>query len=286
MGSRYAHRFLAAGFAVTVWNRSMHKAEPLVAAGARPAVSPAAALEEADVIVAALENAPALRETLLSPATLEKVTHRHLVIDTGTVHPGVAREAQALLARHGGRYLDAPVSGGTIGAAQGTLTLLVGGNPDDFERARPVFEVLGTPHLLGPTGAGQIAKLVNQTIVAVTIGAVAEGLFLAEKSGLDSTAVLAALQGGFADSRILREHGGRMIRRDFTPGAANRIFLKDLSAIGSLAHDTGVGLPLTERTAQAFTHLVAWGLSEHDHSSYFTYLARFNDPASPHPAVR
>jgi 2-hydroxy-3-oxopropionate reductase len=286
MGARYARRFVDAGFAVTVWNRSPHKAEALAARGASVAASPGEAIEAADIVVAALENAAAFRETFLTPPTLGRFSARHLLIDTGTVHPGASREAHAVLAGRGCRYLDAPVSGGTVGAAQGTLTILVGGDAADFLRAQPVFEILGKAHLLGPTGAGQVAKLVNQTIVAVTIGAVAEGLFLGERAGIRPAALLSALQGGFADSRILREHGRRMAERNFAPGAANRIFLKDLTAIGRLAGELDTTLPLTHLTAEAFANLVACGHGEADHSGYFIHLGLINDPDNSAPRVR
>lgn len=283
MGARYARRFIDAGFNVTVWNRTPQRARPLEAAGARVAASAAAAVAAADTVVAALENAQAFEAALLAPETLAQIGPRHLVIDTGTVHPDSARAACAALAEHQSRYLDAPVSGGTRGAAQGTLTILVGGERADFERALPTLRVLGTAHLLGPTGAGQIAKLVNQTIVAVTIGAVGEGLFLAERAGLDPAQLSSALHGGFADSRVLREHGDRMIRRDFAPGGANRIFLKDLDAIARLAADLSAQLPLTSRARQAYADLAAAGCGEYDHSSYFTHLVMINDAAPPQP---
>jgi 2-hydroxy-3-oxopropionate reductase len=278
MGARYARRFLDAGYPVSVWNRSPHKARELTAAGALLADSPAAAVAGADIIITALENATAFRETVLTTETLSRFERKRLLIDTGTVHPRDALAAQAALAPSGCGYLDAPVSGGTLGAAQGTLTILVGGTAGDFERASAAFAVLGRAHLLGPTGSGQIAKLVNQTIVAVTIGAVAEGLFLAERAGLEPAALLAALQGGFADGRVFREHGARMARRDFRPGAANRIFLKDLSAIGTLAREHGTVLPLTRETTAAFLRLIGSGYGELDHSSYFHYLEMLVPP--------
>lgn len=273
MGARYARRLLDAGFKVTVWNRTPDRAAPLAAAGAVIATSAASAVDAADTIIAALENAPAFEATFLSPQTVGRFRPGHLVIDTSTVHPGSARAAQVALGKHRARYLDAPVSGGTQGAARGTLTIMVGGDRADFDRARPFLDVLGTPHFLGPTGAGQTAKLVNQVMVAVTIGAVAEGLFLAERAGLDPTQLLSALQGGFADSRILREHGARMARRDFSPGAANRVFLKDLNAIAALAQDLSTQLPMTVQSRQAYARLIAAGQGEQDHSSYFNYLA-------------
>jgi 3-hydroxyisobutyrate dehydrogenase-like beta-hydroxyacid dehydrogenase len=278
MGARYAQRLIDAGLKVTVWNRTPVRSAPFAAAGINVATSPAEAVISSNIIIAALENSAAFVETLLSAQALPQFGPEHLVIDTSTVHPRDSRAAQQILREHGALYLDAPVSGGTRGAASGTLTIFVGGSATDFERVRPILELLGTPHLLGPTGAGHITKLVNQAIVAVTIGAVAEGLFLAERGGLDPKQVLTALGGGFADSRILREHGDRMIRRDFSPGGTNRIFLKDLNQIGALASELDSDLPLTSSCHKAFARLVTTGLGEHDHSSYFEYLELLNKP--------
>lgn len=276
MGSRYAHRLIQAGLRVTVWNRTPSRSDAFAAAGASVATSPADAAAAADILIAALENAPALSASLLTGDALSQIGPRHLVIDTGTVHPRDSRSNHRVLQENGAGYLDAPVSGGTRGAASGTLTILVGGSPADFERARPILEILGKPHLLGPNGAGHIAKLVNQAIVAVTIGAVAEGLFLAERAGLNLRQLVSALAGGFADSRILQEHGDRMIRRDFQPGGTNRIFLKDLDAIRTLAEELDTELPLSAISRDAFAELVVTGYSEHDHSSYFEYLELLN----------
>ena len=273
MGVRYAQRFIDAGCRVVVWNRNPARAEALIEAGAVAAESVAEAIAAADIVIAALENSAAFEATVLSTEALRRMTPRHVIIDTSTVHPDSARQAAAVLAKHQARYIDAPVSGGTRGAAEGTLTILVGANAEEFEQILPVLMVLGKPHLLGPTGAGQIAKLVNQTITAVTIGAVGEGLYLAKRAGLDPAQLLSTLQGGFADSRILREHGARMVRGDFTPGAANRIFLKDLNAIAALAQDVSTALPLTARIRDAYAELIAAGHGEQDHSSYFNYLA-------------
>jgi len=279
MGSRYAERLIRAGLEVTVWNRTAARSEPLAAAGARVASSPADAADSCDIMITAFENAGALTATLLTAETRAHLSSRHLVIDTSTVHPRDALAAQMLLHKHGAHYLDAPVSGGTRGAANGTLTLLVGGALSDFERARPVLEHLGTPHRLGPTGAGHVAKLVNQAIVAVTIGAVAEGLYLAERCGVDVQQLMTALRGGFADSRVLREHGDRMLRRDFLPGGTNRIFLKDLNEIRKLADEHQAELPLTRLSQAAYAELIAVGYGEHDHSSYFEYLELINKTA-------
>jgi len=276
MGSRYAQRLIQAGLKVIVWNRTPNRSEAFACTEASVATSPADAAEAAEVLIAALENAAAFSASLLTVDALSQIGPHHLVIDTGTIHPRDSRSNHRILHQNGAGYLDAPVSGGTRGAANGTLTILVGGSRADFERARPMLEILGKPHLLGPNGAGHIAKLVNQAIVAVTIGAVAEGLFLAERAGLDLRQLVGALAGGFADSRILQEHGDRMIRRDFLPGGTNRIFLKDLDAIRALAEELSTELPLTAISRDAFAELVATGYSEHDHSSYFEYLDLLN----------
>jgi 3-hydroxyisobutyrate dehydrogenase-like beta-hydroxyacid dehydrogenase len=276
MGSRYAQRLIDVGVSVAVWNRSPARSAPFSAAGIKVTNSPAEAADCSDVIIAALENSAAFADSLLSKQMLARLGPKHLVIDTSTVHPRDSRAADQILRECGAHYLDAPVSGGTRGAASGTLTIFVGGSTTDFERGRPILEKLGTPHLLGATGAGHITKLVNQAIVAVTIGAVAEGLFLAERAGLNPKQMLKALEGGFADSRILREHGDRMIRRDFSPGGTNRIFLKDLNEIHALAAELDSDLPLTTRSHKAYVELVATGFDEHDHSSYFEYLELLN----------
>jgi len=276
MGSRYGRRLLDAGLGLTVWNRTQHRTQPLADLGARVAPSVPAAIASGQIIICALENSASFGSTLLTPEALSSFSSQHVVIDTSTVHPKDSRAASAVLSTRGTRYLDAPVSGGTRGAAEGTLTIFVGGKPDDFREALPVLEILGRPHLLGPTGAGHTAKLANQVMVAITIGAAAEGLFLAQRAGLDPTQLISAFKGGFADSRILREHGDRMIRRDFTPGAANRVFLKDLNAIASMAEERSTVLPLLLHCRRAFSALIAEGLGERDHSSYFEYLSMLN----------
>ncbi len=267
MGSRYVLRLLAAGFAVTVWNRSGAKLDPLIAAGAAAASGPAAAIESASLLLCALEHAAAMEATVLAPAGLAALRADHLVIDTSTVLPAAARGAARRLAERGAHYVDAPVSGGTRGADAGTLTLLLGGTAEAVDRARPVLAPLGRVHHLGAVGAGQTAKLVNQVIVAGTIAAVAEALALAERAGLDPAAVVTALQGGFADSRVLREHGVRMATRNFVAGASNRVFLKDLDAIQSLAADQGIALPIAEQIASAYRELVDTGFAEEDHAA-------------------
>lgn len=270
MGAPMARRLLDAGLRLTVWNRTPDKAAPAVARGATLAVS-AAAAGQADIVITMLENGAVVDELVtqhLSPSLRPGA----MLIDMSSIPPDLARTHAAALAARGVGYLDAPVSGGTKGAADGTLTILAGGQAPDFERARVAFAPLGTPHHVGAHGAGQTAKLVNQAIVAVTIGAVAEGLHLARRCGLDAGVLRHALAGGFADSRILREHGRRMVESDFTPGAANTIFLKDLNTIAAVSADVGVRLPLVEEITDAYRQLVAGGHAQDDHASYILTL--------------
>jgi 2-hydroxy-3-oxopropionate reductase len=277
MGRHYAARLLAAGYRVTVWNRTPEKMPPLVSAGAIGAMSAADAVAASFLVISALEHAEAFAATLLSSASLEALTASHLIVDMSTVAPDAARLASQRLRMRGARYLDAPVSGGTRGAAAGTLTLLLGGDEADVLFARPVLEVLGKLHHVGPVGAGQTAKLVNQVIVAGTIGAVAEGLVLAERAGLDLARLLDALQGGFAESRVLREHGERMIRRNFVAGASNRVFLKDLNAIHALASHYELKLPLAEQLRDGYEELVDSGYAEEDHSGFWRQVIKMTD---------
>lgn len=276
MGSRHGRRLFDAGLRLTVWNRTQHRAHPLAELGARVAPSISATIASGNVIICALENAAAFRSTVLTSEAPAALAAQHVIIDTSTVHPVDSRAASDAVGTRGTCYIDAPFSGGTRGAAEGTLTIFVGSGPEEFQRVLPVLQILGTPHLLGATGAGHTAKLANQVIVAITIGAAAEGLFLARRAGLDPAQLLSALRGGFADSRILCEHGERMLRGDFARGAFNSVFLKDLNAIASMAEDRSTALPLLAHCRRAFSELIAHGHGESDHSSYFEYLSMIN----------
>jgi 2-hydroxy-3-oxopropionate reductase len=197
-----------------------------------------------------------------------------MLIDMSSIPPRTAREhAQRLRKREVG-HLDAPVSGGTRGAEEGTLAIMLGGNPDDFERAQPLLSVLGRPVYVGGTGSGALAKLVNQVICGVTIGAVAEGLVLAARGGANQQAVREALYGGFADSRVLHEHGERMIERNFKPGGPVRLHLKDLETALSVAQELETELPLTSLARDLFAALVDHDCGDVDHSAVIREVER------------
>ena len=199
-----------------------------------------------------------------------------LVIDMSSIKPAEARDHAARLSEHGIDYLDAPVSGGTIGAEQGTLAIMVGGKPATFERAKPVLQIFGRPTHVGPIGSGQLAKLANQMIVGITIGAVAEALLLCEKGGADMAKVKEAITGGFADSRILQVHGQRMIERDFSPRGKMSVQIKDLRNALATASEIGFEAPITSLFEQLYAQGIEHGLADLDHSGLFVELASRN----------
>jgi 3-hydroxyisobutyrate dehydrogenase-like beta-hydroxyacid dehydrogenase len=200
-----------------------------------------------------------------------------LLIDMSSIAPRDARDHAGRLAAVGVAHLDAPVSGGPSGAEHGTLAIMVGGTPEHFERACPLLNHLGRPTLVGPSGSGALAKLCNQIIVALSIGAVAEALLLARVCGADPGKVREALTGGFADSLVLQVHGRRMLDRSFAPGGASRLQLKDLQSILDTAADAGLTLPLAGHVAALYESLVANGGAELDHSALMIELERLNE---------
>ena len=278
MGAPMAERLVAAGHDLVVWNRTAAKAKAI--AGARVAPSPAAAATDADVLITMLENGPVVEAVLFGDGGAAAALKRGaLAIDMSSSPPPLARDqAQRFAARRIG-YLDAPVSGGVVGARAGTLAIMAGGSAVDFARAQPIFASLGRSTLVGPAGSGQLAKCCNQAIVAITIGAVAEALLLAAASGADPAAVRDALMGGFADSRILALHGKRMIERDFLPGGRARVQLKDQDTILAAARDAKLHLPLSECVTALYRDLVAHGGSELDQNALLLELERRNAPA-------
>ncbi len=279
MGAPMAANLLEAGHQVTVWNRTQAKTEPLVARGAHAAQSPTQAAAEADAVVTMLENGPVVTSVLFDSGAAESLSPGALVIDMSSIPPATARDHATRLEAAGAAHLDAPVSGGTVGAEAGSLAIMVGGRREDFDRAKDIFAPLGRATLVGPHGAGQIAKLANQIIVGVPIGAVAEALLLAAAAGADPAAVREALRGGHAESRILEQHGQRMIDRTFLPGGRGQIHLKDMNTIVEAARDAAIELPLSEATRELFQELVDGGGGGYDHSALLLALERRNAPA-------
>lgn len=275
MGAPMVQNLLDAGFTLTLWNRTASKCEPFKDR-ASVADSPEDAVREADVVITMLENGDVVDRVMVEQGGIAALKTGAVYIDMSSVQPSLARRHAELAAEQGAGYVDAPVSGGTVGAEQAKLSIMAGGAEGDIDRARPVFDVLGKCTRIGPVGSGQLAKLANQAIVGITIGAVSEALLLAAKGGADPAAVREALLGGFAGSRILELHGQRMIDRDFAPGAPARIQLKDMRMILDEARAEGLTLPLAQQTHNEFQSLIANGHSEADHSGLLLELEHLN----------
>ena len=276
MGAPMVRRLLGAGFAVTVWNRDGSKAEVLAADGAKVAATAAEAVRGADVVFTMLSDGNAVGDVLFAQGVAEALKPGAVVVDTSSIAPKLARAHAEKLASLSIAHLDAPVSGGTVGAEAGTLAIMAGGDAEMVESLADVFAALGRVTPVGPSGAGQVCKLANQQIVAVTIGALAEAMVLVEAGGASRAAFRDAIRGGFAESRILDLHGARMVERRFEPGGPSRLQLKDLDTVLALAADLGLTLPLTSDVREAFAVFVAGGGAELDHSALLLHLEAQN----------
>ncbi len=277
MGGPMARNLLQAGFAVTVWNRTRAKADALGAFGATVVSDATGAVAGADLVITMLSDGPAVGALLFSDGVARAMKTGAIVIDMSSIKPAEARAHATALQALSVAHLDAPVSGGTKGADSATLAIMAGGEPAVFERAKSVLSAMGRPVLVGPSGCGQLAKLANQGIVAITIGAVAEAMLLMQRGGADMNGLRDALKGGFADSIILQQHGKRMADRDFVPGGRAAFQLKDLDNLVQEAHALGLTLPLSQMQQSRFHHLVhALDGADMDHSALFLQLLSEN----------
>ena len=256
MGEHMARNLLRAGHQVTAWNRTIEKAETLRPDGARIASSPHDAVLEADMVVTMLADGATVAEVMFAQDVAGAMKSGAVLVDMSSIKPEEAREHAQKMQSMGLNHLDAPVSGGTKGAEAGSLAIMAGGDKSVFEQMAHALGAMGRPVHVGPDGAGQLSKLANQTIVAVTIGVVAEAILLAEKGGADPAAICDALKGGFADSVILQQHGHRMIERNFVPGGLSKFQLKDVNNALNEAQNHGLSLPLTAQIQERYTTLV------------------------------
>jgi 3-hydroxyisobutyrate dehydrogenase-like beta-hydroxyacid dehydrogenase len=281
MGAPMCGHVLDAGYRTRVWNRTRAKAELLAARGGHVCESVVEAISGADVVLCMLDTGDVIDHVLFSgtardPAAVDSLASGAVLIVMSSIPVDTTRRQATHLSARGVEYVDAPVSGGEKGAIEHTLTIMAGGEEALIERVRPLLETMGRVTRVGPTGAGQLAKLANQAIVGITIGAVAEALTLARRGGADPAAVRAALLGGFADSAILRQHGQRMIDGAFHPGGRAQLQLKDLRTARLLAATLGVELPLLQLAEQQFQHMCDQGLAHLDHSALYLMLDRSN----------
>ena len=279
MGFPMALNLTRSGVPLTVWNRTQTKANPLALEGAKVASNIVEAVKEADIVISMMSDGPTVLAVIED--VLQSLKPEALWVDMSSTKPAEGRLQAAILLEQNITHLDAPVSGGTKGAEDASLAIMVGGCRDNFERARPIFEMMGRPVHVGPSGTGQLSKLCNQTIVAVTIGAVAEAMLLASEGGADPTALRSALKGGFADSTILQQHGQRMTDGNFVPGGLSKFQLKDLDNVLAEATLVNLSLPMTEDVRNRFAYFVSeMDGAEKDHSGLFLELKARNGRAS------
>jgi 3-hydroxyisobutyrate dehydrogenase len=269
MGAAMSANLCKAGFEVSVWNRTQGRASDVVALGATEAATAAEAARGATIALTCVSDTPDVEEVLFGPSGIvEGLAAGALVIDVSTIAPGATRTFAARLRERGIGFVDAPVSGGSEGARKGTLTIFVGGDDADVERARPVLGAMGTTIThFGPAGSGQAVKAVNQVVIAGVYLAVAEGMVLSMKAGLDPAAVAGALGGGVAGSWILANRSAKMIANDYPLGFRTALHLKDLGIALELGRETGTVLPLAGLAAQIEAGLVARGYGDEDMSN-------------------
>jgi 2-hydroxy-3-oxopropionate reductase len=276
MGRPMARHLVRAGRRVVVWNRSAGPAAELAAAGAEVARTPAGVAQAAPIVITMLPDLPQVEEVLSGEDGLLRAMGRgSVLVVMGTVSPVGVRELGDRLEAVGVSVVDAPVSGGDVGAEEATLSIMVGGRAEDVDRVRPLFAAMGTTvDHLGPLGAGQLTKACNQVVVAATLTALAEALVLARKGGLDPRRVFAVLAGGLAGSRLLELKGEKLLRHDFRPGGAAAFQHKDLGFALAAAREEGVALPLTALVDQLYGAARWSGLGEDDHAVVLRVLER------------
>lgn len=276
MGKPMAFHLLEAGYPLTVFNRSKGSQNELVAAGAASGESPRDVAGRSDVVITMLPDSPDVERVVLgTDGVLEALRPNGLIVDMSTVLPSLARDIHDKAKQKGCAALDAPVSGGQVGAQNATLSIMAGGPAEAFERARPIFEKMGKNIIhAGEAGAGQVTKAANQIVVAVTIAAVSEALVLAAKAGVNPSKVREALLGGFAQSRILDLHGTRMLQRNFQPGFKTTLHRKDMAIVLNTARESGMALPMSAAVAELMNALIANGGGELDHSALVTVFEK------------
>lgn len=276
MGYQQGRRLLKAGYPVTGWNRSRDKAERFLAHGGKVTDAASEAARDADIVLVMLSDGPTC-DHVLDDGVLDAMKPGSLVLVMSSIPVETAQGQAARATSKGLRYIDAPVSGGEKGATEGTLAIMAGGERKDFDGILPVLQVMGRATLVGPAGAGSLAKLCNQLIVGNTLSTVAEALLLAKQGGADPEAVIRALAGGFADSPILQHHGRRMIAGNFAPGGRSSLQLKDLRTAKALAAKVGLVLPVMDRVTGLYEELVEkQGGADKDQSAVYLELARRN----------
>ena len=276
MGFPMAKNLLKKNLDLKIFSRTLDKSKPLEEFGGKIINSLSEAIIDSDIILTMLTDDDAVEKVLGNSDFLKNLKPSSTVIDMSSIKPKIAIKYGKLLKENNVNFLDAPVSGGTIGAEQGSLAIMVGGDQKTFDNVIDVLKIMGNPTLVGPIGSGQISKLANQIIVGVTIGAVAEAIMLCEKAGVDGNKFIKALSGGFADGKILQNHGKRMIKKDFSPKGKVSTHLKDMNNILECANDFNTQLPISNLIQSMFKSLVDNGNSDDDHSALYKEIENLN----------
>ena len=272
MGKPMAENLIEAGYDLVAYNRTREKAEELD--GATVAETPKEVAEQSDVIITMLPDSPQVEEVLSGEdGVLEGIKEGDLVVDMSTISPVVTEELAKEAEEKGASMLDAPVSGGDVGAIEGTLSIMVGGGEEDFERALPLFEVMGqTVTHVGPVGTGQVVKAANQIVVALTIEAVSEALVLGSKGGVPPEKILDVLGGGLAGNKVMEAKREKMLEHSFDPGFRVELHHKDLGIALAAGREYGVSLPVTAVVDQMLETLKMLGRGDQDHSALLTLI--------------
>ena len=282
MGRPMARNLRRAGHALCVYARRADSVEPLVAAGASACTSPAEVARQAGIVFSMVADTPDVEQVILGPnGVLEGVRPGSVVVDMSTISPSTTRDMAERLRERGAEMLDAPVSGGELGAIDGVLSIMVGGTEAAFERVLPLFEVMGRNIVhVGENGAGQVCKSCNQVVVSQTMAGVGEAMLMARASGVDPAKVRDALLGGSAYSKILEIHGQRMIDANYEPGFKASLHRKDLRIVLEAAHELGIAMPGTALVSQYLNALVGRGLGDLDSAALFRVLEDVNGAAA------
>ena len=276
MGLPMAKNLLKAGYSLKAYNRTLKKAEPLKKFSAVITKSIQETVSESNVIITMLTDDLAVDQVMKSNEFLNNLKPGSTVIDMSSIKPATAKFHGKSLKLKNINYLDAPVSGGTVGAEEATLAIMVGGEQKVFDEHLEILKTMGNPTLVGPIASGQISKLANQIIVGLTIGAVAEAVILCEKAGADPAKMIKAITGGWADSKILQTHGQRMIKKDFSPKGKTSTQLKDMNNILDCAKNTNLQLPISTLLKEMYNNLIKNGHGNKDHSSLYKEIERIN----------
>ncbi len=278
MGRPMAQNILKAGYPLAVHARRPDMMNPLVEAGATAYDTAQAVAAQSDIIFTMVSDTPDVEQVILGEhGVIHGAQPGSIVVDMSTISPSATRHMAELLNKNGVQMLDAPVSGGEQGAIDGTLSIMVGGKAETFQKVLPLFEVLGKNIVhIGEHGTGQVTKACNQIVIAQTLVAVSEAFILARVSGADPAKVRAALLGGFAGSRVLETHGQRILEHNFKPGFKARLHQKDLRICMEAAHELGIALPGASLATQTINALIGEGLGEEDSSALATILERMS----------